>query len=172
MNINESSLSRVWQHFENPDRAVGILTAFRGEYTYEENVARNRSLAADIRRLGYGFFYVDGYWIENQGTEQERSVKEDSIFVVGQAADTDFKSRIHQLGNNYDQEAVIVKDASGTNIVFKDGTGSDLGRLSPGKLGTLYTKLRNNKKANTFVFTEERDDLGFVERLAKLAGIR
>jgi hypothetical protein len=167
MDINESSLSRVWQHFfSNKNRSVGILTAFRGEYPYEENVKRNKSLAADIRNAGYGFFYVDGYWIENQGTEHERPVKEDSIFVVGPASDTSFKSKIHSLGNKYDQEAVIVKDTDGTNIVFKNGDRENLGTIAPGELGAIYTKLRNNKKANTFIFKEERDDIGFIARLA------
>jgi len=172
MNIQEASLARVWQHFENPETAVGILTAFRGEYTYEQNVTRNRSLAADVRRLGYGFFYVDGYWIENQGTDQERPVKEDSVFVVGRTDDQNFSNNIHNLGNQYNQEAVIVKDSSGTKIVFKDGASQNLGKLAPGQLGSIYTKLRNNKHANTFIFTEERDDLGFIERLATLAGVR
>lgn len=166
MELNESSLSRVWGHFNNPERSVGILTAFRGEYTHDENVARNKSLAADIRDLGYGFFYVDGYWIENQGTDKERKVKEDSIIVVGPASDKDFGRNIHRLGNEYNQEAVVVKDSDGTNIIFADGSSDDLGKIAPGELGSIYTKLRNNKASNTFIFKEERDDVGFIARLA------
>lgn len=168
MDINESSLSRVWQHFDNPNRAVGILTAFRGEYTHEQNVARNKSLAASIRQLGYGFFYVDGYWVENQGTPEEVAVSEDSIFVVGNATDPNFASNLHQLGNQADQDAVLVKDSKGTRLIYKDGAEKPLGNLSPGSLGQAYTKLRNNKSTNTFVFKEERDDIGFIARLAGL----
>ena len=168
MDINESSLSRVWQHFDNPDRAVGILTAFRGEHTRDENLSRNKSLAASIRKLGYGFFYVDGYWVENQGTPEEVAVAEDSIFVVGRADDLAFAENLHRLGNQYNQDAVLVKDANGTRLIFKDGTEQALGNLSPGGLGQAYTKLRNNKASNTFVFKEERDDLGFIARLAGL----
>ena len=166
MNINESSLSRVWQHFDNPDRAVGILTAFRGEHTREENLARNKGLSAAIRNLGLGFFYVDGYWVENQGTPEETAVAEDSIFVVGNASDKDFARKLHELGNKYNQDAVLVKDADGTRLIFKDGSEQSLGNLSPGGLGQAYTKLRNNKSSNTFIFKEERDDIGFIARLA------
>ena len=171
MNINESSLSRVWQHFNDPDKSVGILTAFRGDYDYEENVARNRTLAAKIKNAGYGFFYVDGHWIENQGTPEEQEVKEDSIFVIGKASDKSFANKIHELGNHYNQDAVLVKDSQGTRLIFKDGTTTPLGDIGVGGLGSAYTKLRTNKKANTFIFKEERDDVGFIVRLAKLAGI-
>ena len=30
----------------------------------------------------------------------------------------------------------------------------------------IYTKLRTNKKADSFVFESERDDLGWLQRLA------
>ena len=83
--LQEVKLSRVWQHFTNPKVVVAILTAFRGEYSYDENVRRNTLLASDIKSRGYGFFYVDGHWIENSGTSQARTVNEDSIFVIGDA---------------------------------------------------------------------------------------
>lgn len=170
--LNESSLSRVWNHFTDPNRSVAILTAFRGDYTYEENVNRNKTLAADIRKEGYGFFYVDGYWIENQGTDEERHVSEDSIFVVAPASDTGFANKMHELGNQFNQDAVLVKDNKNTRIVNKDGSEIELGNMQPGKLGAMYTRLRNNKKSNTFVFEAERDDMGFISRLASLAGIK
>lgn len=166
--ITESSLSRVWQHYNDPTKSICLLTAFRGDYTYEENVARNKSLAADIRNAGYGFFYVDGNWIENQGTPNERKVKEDSLFVIGKSDDKDFANNLHKLGNQFNQDAIFVKDSAGSRFINKDGSVNEVGQLSPGSLGTAYTKLRNNKQANTFTFTEERDDIGFIARLAGL----
>lgn len=168
--FNESSLSRVWQHYNDPNKSIGLLTAFRGDHTYEENVARNKSLAADVRNAGYGFFYVDGNWIENQGSADERKVKEDSLFVIGRGDDKDFANDLHKLGNQFNQDAVFVKDKSGSRFINRDGSVDNVGKLSPGSLGTAYTKLRNNKQANTFTFTEERDDIGFITRLAGLGG--
>ena len=166
-NINEASLSRVWQHTTNGKSAIGILTAFRGEYTAEENVNRNKLLAANIRTLGYGFFYLDGYWIENQNTAEEQHVKEDSLFVIGKITDTAFANNIHSLGNKFEQEAVIVQDEHPARLIFKDNTISELGVLQPGSLGEIYSKLRRNK--GTFIFKEERDDVGWIGRLADIS---
>jgi len=166
--LNESSLSRVWQHFANPDRSVALLTAFRGEFDHEENLKRNRDLGAQIRGLGYGFFYVDGFWTENPGTDREQKVREDSLFVTAPATDERFAERIHQLGNQFEQEGVLVKDATGVHIIAQDGSVKTKEKVSMGSLGDAYTRLRNNQKANTFTFVEERDDVGFIARLAGL----
>jgi hypothetical protein len=180
--ITETSLSRVWQHFTNPETSVAILTGFRGrhdyppglssEEVYQRNVARNKQIAADLRRLGYGFFFVDGHWIENQGTEQELAVKEDSIFVIGSVKNTAFAQDIHKIGNQFNQDAVLVKDTEGTRLIFKDGSAMSLGDIKPGQMGDMYTKLRNNKEASTFMFESERDELGWIARLAGIDRLR
>jgi hypothetical protein len=165
--LTESSLSRVWSHFNDDNKQAAILTAFRGEYDRDENVARNRELAAKIRKLGYGFFFVDGYWIENQGTPEEQHVSEDSIFVVAPVSKKNFANQMHELGNYYNQDAVLVKTADGVELIYKNGSTESLGDIKPGKLSQAYTKLRTNKRSNTFVFENERDDRGFVSRLSK-----
>lgn len=170
--LNEASLSRVWQHVQS-DRPIALLTAFRGEHTYEENVARNKELAASLRKLGYGFFFLDGSWIENQGTDKEQHVSEDSIFAIGNAGDDEnFRQHIVELGAKYDQDAVLVKDKDGANLYDKNGKLEfSVGSLKPGKMGSIYSRLRNNKEANVFIFESERDDLGFLDRMRQLAGI-
>lgn len=165
-NLNEASLSRVWQHAES-DRPIALLTAFRGEYDREQNIRRNKELAATIRKLGYGYFFVDGYWIENEGTPEEVHVAEDSIFVIApEGSDEKFRSQMQELGNKYNQDGVLVKDKDGAKIYNKDGSSFDIGVLKPGKAAQIYTRLRNNKKADSFVFESERDDLGWLQRLA------
>ena len=164
--VNETSLSRVWSHTKN-QRPYAIITAFRGEYTYEENVSRNKELAAYFRENGYGFFYIDGYWIENQGTPREKLVKEDSIFVVGpKENERIFLIRMINLADIYDQEGVLVKTSNGINIYNKTGKiVHQLNSLVPGQLGQIYSQLRNRRQGK-FTFTEERDDLGWIDRLA------
>lgn len=171
--ITEASLSRVWQH-TNSDRPIAMLTAFRGEYDREENVKRNKELAATIRNLGYGFFFLDGFWIENQGTEDEIHVSEDSLFVIAPAgSDEEFRSAMIKLGAKYNQDGVLVKDRDGAKVYTKTGDVMfDVGTLKPGKAGEIYSKLRNNKDSNTFVFEGERDDDGFIARLKQLSGIK
>ena len=170
--LTESSLSRVWQHFADNRKSCALLTAFRGEYDYETNTRRNHELAAKIRKLGYGFIFVDGFWVENAGTANEIHVSEDSLFANASANDASFAGKMHSLANEYNQDAVLVKDSSSTRLIFSDENTQVLGRMQPGKMGALYTKLRNNKKANTFVFESERDDSSFLKRLSILAGIK
>lgn len=170
-NVSEASLSRVWQHTQS-DRPIALLTAFRGEFGQADNIKRNKTLAAQVRKLGYGFFFVDGYWIENQGTPEEIHVSEDSLFVIApEGSDEKFRQQMIRLGTEYNQDGVLVKDKEGAKVYDKSGgVMFDVGELKPGKAGEMYTKLRNNKKSNTFVFEGERDDDGFIQRLKKLSG--
>ena len=161
--LQEASLSRVWQHAES-DRPIALLTAFRGEFTYDENVRRNKILALDIRKHGYGYFFVDGYWIENEGTPEEVRVSEDSIFAIGdEGKEEEFKQRMIALGAKYGQDGVLIKTGEGANIYNKSGEiDFPVGVLKPGKAGEIYTRLRTNKAANTFIFEAERDALGWM----------
>ena len=166
MNIEllEASLSRVWQHFNDKNTTAVILTGFRGDKSYEENVRRNKKIVAELRKAGFGYFFVDGYWIENQGTPEEMKVSEDSIFVVTKDPKKSKKliELSHKLANKYNQDAIFVKEPDSVYLLNKDGSKYELtGGLKPGKMGEFYTQLRNNKKANTFVFESERDALGY-----------
>ena len=168
--LNETKLSRVWQLFTDDTRSVAVLTAFRGEFNREDNLKRNAALAADLRNAGFGITYVEGHWIENQGSDLERNVVEDSILVSGPRVQvTEFAKIIHRLGNTYDQEAVLVKDSKGTRLIFNDGSEEKLGDLRPGKLGQIYTKLRTNKQASTFVFEGEREAISWIKKLAGIS---
>lgn len=163
--VKEASLSRIWKHTKSA-RPFALLTAFRGEFDYEKNVQRNKKLAAQLRKEGYGFFYVDGAWIENEGTEDEIEVSEDSIFVVGnEGEDEKFLKQMIAHGKDYNQDGVLVKTQDGVKIYDQQGKVIfDVGSLKPGKMGTMYTKLRNNKKTNTFVFESIRLDGGWIAR--------
>lgn len=96
--INESSLSRILSHVNN-ERDFAILTAYRGIYSHNENKIRNSVLAADIKKLGYGFFHLDGFYIENMNTSDERHVKEDSLFVISNG-DPAFQKHIQEFSEN------------------------------------------------------------------------
>jgi hypothetical protein len=177
--LNEASLGRVWQHYKS-DRPIATLTAFRGEYTYEENVRRNKQLAAEVRELGYGFFFLDGAWIENEWTPQEKHVSEDSLFIIGDEKDDKrFRNEMIHLAKKYNQEGVLIKDSERVAVYDSSGNISfELSNLQPGMMGDVYSRLRTNKElpnkrlqpvSRSFKFESERDDLGW---LGRLAGIR
>lgn len=162
--INEQSLSRVWQHNEG-DYPVSIFTAFRGNFSYKENKKRNKQLAAKVRKLGYGFFYVDGYWIENEGTPQEEHVSEDSIFVIGKdASDEAFIKQICDLAKEFDQDGALIKTSDGKAGIYDNGKQvANIGKWNPNKIGENYTRLRGKGNKNrTFVFESAKVEGGFI----------
>jgi len=173
--LQEASLSRVWQHFNDKNTTAVILTGFRGDKSYEENVRRNKKIAAELRNAGFGYFFVDGYWIENQGTPEEIKVKEDSIFAVTKDPNKskELIELAHSLANKYNQDAILVKEKTDVYLLNKDGSKDNLsGSLKPGKMGDFYTQLRNNKKANAFVFESERDALGYFGSFKEYLSIK
>ena len=60
--LSESGLSRLYSHMMEHDSA--ILTAFRNEYSNEQNYKRNRELKAQLLSMDYGVTKVDGSYIE------------------------------------------------------------------------------------------------------------
>ena len=69
------------------------------------------------------------------------------------------------MANSANQDSIIVKDSNEDNkIYFLNSNGSKdylEGKMKPGAMGKYYTKLRNKKKTNTFVFENIRDGKGF-----------
>lgn len=109
----EKGLARIRQHVKEHD--IGTITAFRygrdcgrGEkYTKAENKKRNSSLKSKLLSLGYSVTAAVGEYIENYGSEDARSVKEE-IFIV-----SDIKNKgtllkdLRRLGEEFDQDSIL-----------------------------------------------------------------
>jgi len=153
--IIEASLGRVLQHQQNLKVPFALLTAFRGEYDYKTNKKRNKELERLIRQNKYGFFKLEGVWVENKGQEDELEVREESIFVIGGEGDNGkLKGLCKKWMKKYNQDAVLfrpedTKDGKAV-LLFKDGKEQNIGKLSVNKTGEAYSKLRGRK--GTFVF--------------------
>lgn len=158
---SEASLRRVWQHNQDPNSTFAILCAFDDQCAYQENLRRNTAMAADVRAQGYGFFYLDGHWIENAGTANQH---EHTVFVVTTTGQG-FSENILKLLKRYDPAAAVVKHNLEAQLIFSDGTAHCLAQLTPGQLGTVYSSLRG-RPDQQFVFDAERDDLSWIQRLA------
>ena len=171
--LEEASFSRINTHLKG-DRPVGMMTAFRGTYTYQDNKKRNKKLESDIRRAGLGYFKVSGRYIENFGKPDAEDVGEDSYFIIGNSEqDNEFKSLIKKLGAKYEQDSVLYKPGGdkdamliGTNHTA-DWPGFDkeeiTGKWKPNKSGEFYSKMRGR----SFVFESVEEPLGMMGRWAK-----
>ena len=170
--LKETTLSRVFRHFQNKNIPVGIITAFRDEFTYKQNVKRNKVLAGKIKKAGYGYVYVDGHWKEkDKDTGELVDVNEDSILVIGSEKDSGkLKGLFKKWVKEYNQEAALFKDAGTTEIHFIKQSGDTdqfSQKFSQKKLEIGYNKLRGRSKS-VFSFDEERDGDGWWGRRERL----
>jgi len=166
--LTEASLSRVWQHVSNPDIAVGVITAFRGTYDLQTNKQRNAQLASEVRAAGYGFFIVQGSYVENKGTPDEKRVKEDSLFIVGNPKDGGrLKHLLTGLMKKYDQEAVLYKaaNAKDATLLNADGSSFSVGEFHPNRVGDFMTQLVG--RPGSFVFEGVEEPGNWLSRWAR-----
>ena len=106
--LNESSLSRIYSHVKN--HSVGAITAFRDEFSKETNLQRNRKLGSYLASRGYNVTVIDGGYIENPGTPEEKEVTEKTFFVVNPVEGDDdgkLERDLIDLGQLYDQDSIL-----------------------------------------------------------------
>ena len=159
--LNETSLSRAYQHIKNYD--VAFISACRAEKTYNENLRDSKELKARLMTFGYLVTKVGGGFIENQNLPDERPVEERTYFVVN-VRDTyeNFEKKIVSLGVYYNQDSVIVGKKGGldlteittsNNCVKPKFSRKVFKNISYGKIDLFYTRFKHN----TLVLQEQQD---------------
>ena len=156
--MDEASLSRAYQHVvEKKSESWGMVTAYRYANSKKENLAANKQLEQDIRKMGYGFFKVEGHWQECQDKNvsyvdcpKDKLVDstEESLFVPNIK-----KEEMEKLCKKYEQDAVIYGDKDNdAHLVYKNGNSENIGKFQPGKVSQAYSKVKGGK---TFIFGKE-----------------
>lgn len=151
--INESSLSRLKQKMDN--HSIGIISAFRGDRTYQENISLHQRLKADLMSKEFDVTVIKGSYIENKGEIDERVVDEKSLFVSSKELGDDngyLESVLIRLGElleqdsilskRYDQEAVLIGTTHRPNADITFGERVPIGEPTMGKLGDYFSKVR------------------------------
>jgi hypothetical protein len=104
--FKESSLSRIWQHIIKPETSFGVISAFRGIYSDNENLQKHEELRKKIRLMGYGYIEQNsGYSYLNKQTGEEVPVDEKSFFIPNISFEDCIK-----IGRMFEQESVLYKD--------------------------------------------------------------
>lgn len=155
--LHESSLSRIWQHSQ--DSNMGMITAYRGEFDIKQNEKRNKELTANIRDEGFGYIPVTGFYIENQGQEDEKKVQEKSFVVISSPDDGGrLRNFLIRMGIKYNQDSVLYKDHASDKAKLIGTTAGrwpgknvevEVGKFTAQKIGQFYTKMKGHR---TFVF--------------------
>jgi hypothetical protein len=165
--LNETTLSRVWSHAENPLIPIGLMSASRKGMPDAVKHQKTLDLAADVRNEGYGYFFVDGHYTEAGGP-----VEETSVFIVGAPQDNGrLKGLMRRWLHDYSQESVLFKpEGSNRGVLLTDaGTELDIGVMHPNRVGEMMTKLRG-RGDRPFVFESAYESMSFFGRL--LAKVR
>jgi len=157
-NLDEASLSRAYQHVvDKKSPSWGMITAYRYANSKKENLQANKRLEQDLRKMGHGYFKVEGHWQECQDKDVSyvdcpkdklQDSTEESLFVPNIT-----KDQIGDLCKKYEQDAVIYGDKdSDAHLVFKNGSSENIGKFQPGKISQAYSKVKGGK---TFIFGKE-----------------
>jgi len=164
--IKEASLSRVWQMTSDPNKSFVMMTASKDDLTPAENQSRNRSLESDIRQAGLGFFKLYGHYVMDKGGPSERPTDEESYFISGEDKNALAEFARRSLVK-YNQESALIKDDTGTYLLFRDGKRSNLGRFVPDRAGEYYSIIRGGSHSGrTFVFESVRKSLSGMDTWA------
>lgn len=160
----ESSLSRIMQHIENPNSTFGQISAFRGEFSREENEKRHEQLKKDVRNKGLGFIEMSGGFKEEDGNVQELS-----LFVPNISR----KDAI-ELGERYGQFSILWKDPTqfveiGTNPAAGIGTIKNTFKkngkvidLNQDSIKDFWSQIyRGRHRDKKFLFVMERVDVSW-----------
>ena len=178
--LDEASLGRVLQHVQGKKNVKnwGMMTAYRYANTPNQNKTLNKELEGELRKMGHGFFKVEGHWVECQDGNLSyedcpknllKDAIEESLFIPNISA-----KEIHNLGKKYQQDAVIFggeQTKGNATLIFKDGKVENIGKFSPNKIQQAYSKLKGGK---TFVFNPEEpkvsdDETKLIDLIPKAA---
>jgi hypothetical protein len=131
INLNETTLKKLLT--KHSDAGYVILTAFRGEFDYKQNVKRNQLLKADIDKSGYSYIPVWGGFIETDvESGEQKEVKERSFIILNFQRGTnepmgdseDLKELGRKLCKKYAQESYLYKpQGKETKAYYLTATG-------------------------------------------------
>ena len=112
--LNESSISRIWQHIKS-DRSFGVISAYVIGLGEKDNQERHNNLKQDVKSLKLGYVeQISGYSYEGE----DEQVKEKSLFIPNISLD-----QLLKLGKKYEQESVVYKDNDRFDLI-KVSSGS------------------------------------------------
>lgn len=102
-----ANLSRLLDHLNNNN--VAFITAFRSEYSRNENKKRNKILARDLNNAGYSFIRIIGGYKDDKDSEP---VEEDSFAVISTDKDPkkqdEFFKHMLAFCKYFDQDSVLI----------------------------------------------------------------
>lgn len=125
IDLKETTLTKMLT--KHSDAGYIIITAFRGEFEYKENVKRNQKLKSDIDKSEFSYIPVWGGFIETDSeTGEQKEVKERSFVVLnfkrGSKESSPDSEELKKLGRvlckKYNQESYLYKPQGNETQAF------------------------------------------------------
>jgi hypothetical protein len=114
--IQESSLSRIWQHITKEGSSFGVISAYKFDLSEEENLERHEILRNKIRSYRYGYIeQKSGYTYKNEELGIKDQIEEKSFFIPGISLED-----CQTLSEIFDQESYLYKDDNGFGLFMTD----------------------------------------------------
>lgn len=146
--ISEAGLSRVLSQVKS-EQDFAVLTAYRGNYTKEQNIARNRDLRSELNKKRMGPYQLVGHWQECQDSSYDykncpknllKDVIERSYLVVKPKDMTteQFREFLISMLQKFEQDGAVYRTGNDINILeksgnlFKIGSGISIGKIAQG----------------------------------------
>lgn len=164
-NSTKNTLDDRPQEIKDKDKEMGITkpedkTIYK--YTSAEKRDINKKLKAYLLSLGYGVTNIHGNYIENYGTINGIELGESSFFVVNLNNSSDFKERIFEISEYYNQDCFLYKP-KGSEEAYNIGTNNAEypGYGKEDNLGKLHIDIDNeflSRVGNTsFSFSKDEN---------------
>lgn len=163
--INEASLSRLWQHFHKGDPML-FVSAERDGMSAEESNKVYEQLQTSIDHALFGFVKVKGGYYEDHDGEMKVVKGERSCIVFGtQDTERRLLNLGIKLGKQFNQDSILWVNSDGkacwifTNNTKKNKEGDKipLGDFHTDQIGLYYTKI--GKKKFSFSSIDESCDM-------------
>ena len=120
---------------------TGAITAYQSHQTLEENQIRNRRLLSKLMLKNYGVTSIQGTYIENNGSSNEKEIAAEIFFVVDLNNKGVLRIDLGNLGQEF-----------GLDFVLRIPKGSDVSYH-------FETDFLSKVKFRPFVFSEEITEL-------------
>jgi len=109
-----SSLSRFLSQLQG--NAIGILAAYRPEYSLQENKKRHRELIQDLKNTGYGGVPIKGYYVYKDENAERQVTIEDSVWIPN----IDYNDLL-SMSKKYEQESFIFGTSGSWALIYTQG---------------------------------------------------
>ena len=161
----ESSLDTIWQKYSDNRKTIVLMSAFRNEKENKENIDNNKYWASQIKKAGFGYHILNGYFLKNNNTSCETRDYESCIFAV-----TDEKhskrliSLCRKVADKFEQNYIIVKEAKGGTFFLNKNNNREninIAQISY-DLGKYFAQLRNKGESEIFVFEKTINEKSWI----------